>query len=93
LGDNRENIDEKSNIMRRPHEEGKGGKEFEVEKKNEGRDEKKQKYMNNKRKLSENNVLDEKLDENNPIHVYLHANLTAQRPITKLARVHRNTQK
>jgi hypothetical protein len=27
------------------------------------------------------------------IRVYLRANLTAQRPITKLARVHRNTQK
>jgi hypothetical protein len=29
----------------------------------------------------------------NLIRVYLHANLTSQRPITKLARVHRNTQK
>jgi hypothetical protein len=29
----------------------------------------------------------------NSIRVYLRANLTAQRPITKLARVHRNTQK
>jgi hypothetical protein len=28
----------------------------------------------------------------NSIHVYLRANLTAQWPITKLARVHRNTQ-
>jgi hypothetical protein len=28
----------------------------------------------------------------NSIHVYLRANVTAQRPITKLARVHRNTQ-
>jgi hypothetical protein len=29
----------------------------------------------------------------NSIRVYLRANITAQRPITKLARVHRNTQK
>jgi hypothetical protein len=29
----------------------------------------------------------------NSVRVYLHANLTAQRPITKAARVHRNTQK
>jgi hypothetical protein len=29
----------------------------------------------------------------NSVRVYLRANLTAQRPITKLARVHRNTQK
>jgi hypothetical protein len=29
----------------------------------------------------------------NSVRVYLHADLTAQRPITKLARVHRNTQK
>jgi hypothetical protein len=28
----------------------------------------------------------------NLIHVYLPANLTAQRPITKLVRVHRSTQ-
>jgi hypothetical protein len=30
---------------------------------------------------------------NNSIRVYLRANLTAQRPLTKLARVHRSTQK
>jgi hypothetical protein len=29
----------------------------------------------------------------NSIRVYLRANLTAQKPITKLARVHRSTQK
>jgi hypothetical protein len=29
----------------------------------------------------------------NSIQVYLHANLTAQRPIAKLARVHTNAQK
>jgi hypothetical protein len=29
----------------------------------------------------------------NSVRVYLHANLTAQGPITKLAQVHRNTQK
>jgi hypothetical protein len=29
----------------------------------------------------------------NSIRVYLRGNLTAQRPVTKLARVHRNTQK
>jgi hypothetical protein len=29
----------------------------------------------------------------NSIRVYLRANLTAQRPITELARVHRNTKK
>jgi hypothetical protein len=29
----------------------------------------------------------------NSIRVYLHANLTAQRPITKLAQIQRNTQK
>jgi hypothetical protein len=29
----------------------------------------------------------------NSIHVYLRANLTAQRPITRLAQVHRNTHK
>jgi hypothetical protein len=28
----------------------------------------------------------------NSICIYLRANLTAQRPVTKLARVHRNTQ-
>jgi hypothetical protein len=32
-------------------------------------------------------------NNNNSVRVYLRANLAAQRPITKLARVHRNTQK
>jgi hypothetical protein len=32
-------------------------------------------------------------NNNNSIRVYLCAHLTAQRPITKLAQVHRNTQK
>jgi hypothetical protein len=32
-------------------------------------------------------------NNNNSIRVYLRANLTAQMPITKLAPVHRNTQK
>jgi sugar diacid utilization regulator len=39
-------------------------------------------------------VMDNNNNNNtNSIRVYLRANLTAQRPITKLARVHRNTQK
>jgi hypothetical protein len=32
-------------------------------------------------------------DDNNSIRVYLRANLTAHRSITKLAQVYRNTQK
>jgi hypothetical protein len=32
-------------------------------------------------------------NNNNSIRVYLRANLTEQRPITKLARIHRTTQK
>jgi hypothetical protein len=34
---------------------------------------------------------DDNNNNNNSIRVYLRANLTAQRPITKLARVYRNT--
>jgi hypothetical protein len=36
--------------------------------------------------------LDYNNNNNNSIHVYLRANLTARRPITKLARVYRNKQ-
>jgi hypothetical protein len=38
-------------------------------------------------------LIPKKYNNNNSIRDYLRANLTAQRPITKLARVHRNTQK
>jgi hypothetical protein len=42
--------------------------------------------MQTNKKQSNNN-------NNNSIRVYLRANITPQRPITKLARVHRITQK
>jgi hypothetical protein len=46
-----------------------------------------------RKEKSLNNNNNNNNNDNNSIRVYLRANLTAQRPITKLARVYRNTQK